>query len=98
MVYTHDVCTETNESSGAHVLTLLNSNGTWESKVLDSSFSQFKKFILATSENKEIIWAIDPIQNNWIEWNTVSNEISEHNNEIPPEYTKINRYVKIDKT
>ena len=98
MIYTHDSCSETKEYSGEHVLTFIKNDRTWETVTLDSTFSEFSKFILATSESKEIVWAIDPVNNNWIEWNTQTNIISEHRNETIPEYTEYNRYVKIDKT
>lgn len=97
LVYTHDSCTEKEKGAGEHVLTLIKNDGTWESHILNSNFSDFPTFILATSINKELVWAIDPVNQNWIEWNMKTNRINEHLNELPPTFDRSRQYVRIDK-
>ena len=97
LFYTHDFCSETDNSSGEHVLTLMKKDGTWEEVTLNSDFSEFKTFVLATSEDKYSVWAIDPVENNWLEWDMTTYETIEHRNEAIPEFSKHNRYVYIEK-
>ncbi len=97
LFYTHDSCSESDISSGEHILTLAKKDKTWESLELNSEFSSFEEFILATSDDKYKVWAIDPIEKNWIEWNMENYQITEHINEVPPEFSRYNRYVYIEK-
>ncbi len=97
LFYTHDTCSETEGSSGEHVLTLVKNDKTWVSLELNSDFSSFEKFVLATSDNKYLIWAIDPVEKNWIEWDMENYRITKHINEVPPEFSRHNRYVYIEK-